>query len=168
MHVIETERLILRAPQEADAEALMRIHQDPEVVPSITLAAPVGDVTLAWRNVALMLGHWQLRGYGQWSVVEKQTGDVIGRVGLWNPAGWPGVELGWVIDRSRWGNGFATEAAREVIRWAWANTGVRRIISIITPGSSRSISVALKIGQRFEREGIFNNGVVHIYCIDKP
>ena len=68
----------------------MAIHEDPEVVQHVVFGAPPGGITVAWRNVAMMVGHWHLRGYGQWTVVEKGSGEVIGRVGLWNPEGWPG------------------------------------------------------------------------------
>src|SRR5262245_16670424 len=114
---IETSRLLLRLPETADARALMEIIWDAEVVElkQVTLTEPPGGIETAERNVALTLRHWQSHGYGQWTVVEKATGHVIGLVGLQNPEGWLGVELAWVIHRSRWGNGFATEAARAAL-----------------------------------------------------
>lgn len=93
MVIVETPRLRLRLPQASDAEPFLQIHQDPEAIKHLVLAAPAGGRTVAWRNVAMMLGHWHLRSYGQWTVVEKATSEVIGRVGLWNPEGWPGIEL---------------------------------------------------------------------------
>jgi RimJ/RimL family protein N-acetyltransferase len=68
----------------------------------------------------MFVGHWHLRGYVQWTIVERTTGDVIGRVGLWYPEGWPDIDLGWIIRRSRWGHGFATEATRAALAWAWS------------------------------------------------
>src|SRR5688572_10437242 len=105
---IETPRLVLRLPGAADAAAFLDIHQHPEAIKYVLLAAPAAGITAAWRNVAMLLGHWQLRGYGQWAVVERASGEVIGRVGLWNPEGWPGVELGWIIKHDRWNHGFAS------------------------------------------------------------
>ena len=49
---------------------MMEIHQDPEAVKSIMLTAPPSGITVAWRNVAMMVGHWHLRGYAQWTVLE--------------------------------------------------------------------------------------------------
>jgi RimJ/RimL family protein N-acetyltransferase len=109
-------------------------------------------------------GHWHLRGYGQWTVIEKATREVIGRVGLWNPEGWPGLEVGWVIRRSRWGNGFATEAAHEAVRFAFAEVGADRLISLIPPDNARSIRVAQKIGETFEREHTLDGRTLHLYC----
>jgi RimJ/RimL family protein N-acetyltransferase len=106
-----------------------------------------------------------LRGYGQWTVVEKVSGQVIGRVGLWNPEGWPGIELGWIIRRSRWGHGFATEAAKAALQWTWDKVDTDHIISIIQPDRVRSIRVAEKIGERFERADFLNGANVHVYGV---
>jgi len=101
-------------------------------------------------------------------VTEKSTGQVLGRVGLWNPEGWPGLELGWVIRPSRWGNGFATEAALAALQWSWDHVETDHIISIIQPDNARSIRVAEKIGERFERAHVMNERDVHIYGIVRP
>lgn len=113
----------------------------------------------------MMVGHWHLRGYGQWTVVEKASHEVVGRVGLWNPEGWPGVELGWIIRRDRWGQGLATEAARTALDWAWSNVDANTIISIIQPDNVRSIRVAEKIGQSLERTDQLNGARVLIYGV---
>jgi RimJ/RimL family protein N-acetyltransferase len=165
MMTVETPRLRLRPLQASDAEPFMEIHQDPEVIKYVLLGAPPGGITVAWRNIAMMIGHWHLRGYGPWAVAEKATGQVIGRVGLWNPEGWPGIELGWIIRRSHWDNGFATEAARAALEWAWDNVETDHIISVIQPDNVRSIRVAEKIGERFERPDLLNEANVHIYGI---
>jgi RimJ/RimL family protein N-acetyltransferase len=163
-----TPRLQLRLPQASDAAPLMEIHDDPEVIKHLLLGTVAEGLTKAWRNVAMMIGHWHLRGYGQWTVLHGTTGEVIGRVGLWNPEGWPGLELGWIIRRSLWGKGFATEAAEAALRWAWDNVATDHIISIIQPDNVRSIRVAEKLGERFEREDIVNGTDVHIYGIGRP
>jgi RimJ/RimL family protein N-acetyltransferase len=170
---IETTRLLLRMPELADAEALMGILWDPEVVElkQVTLHEPPGDLDLALKNTSDMLRQWELRGYGQWSVIEKATGYVIGCVGFYHPQRpWPGVDLGWVFHRSRWGHGFATESAAAALTWAWERTHVDRIVSLIAPDDHRSIRVATKIGARFERADAdpVHGEPVHIYTIDRP
>jgi RimJ/RimL family protein N-acetyltransferase len=170
---VETARLLLRVPELADAEALMAIFWDPEVVArkQVTLREEPGGLELAMTNTRKMLRQWELRGYGQWSVVEKATKQVIGCVGFYHPQRpWPGVDLGWVLHRSRWGHGFATEAATAVLGWAWAHTPIDRIISLIAPHDARSIRVATKIGERFERADVdpVHGGPVHIYAIARP
>lgn len=145
----------------------MEIHQDPAVIKYVLHGTSSGGITLAWRMVAMMIGHWHLRGYGQWAVVEKANAQVIGRVGLWNPEGWPGIELGWVIRRTRWGNGFATEAALAALQWAWENVATDHIISIIQPGNVASIHVAEKIGEHFECADVMDGTNVHVYGIQR-
>jgi RimJ/RimL family protein N-acetyltransferase len=172
MVTIETARLSLRLPQPVDAQPLLDIHQDPEVIElkQVTLTEPPGGIDLALRNVERMLRHWRTRGYGQWAVVEKATGEVIGCVGFYHPAEWPGVDLGWILHRSRWGNGFATEAAAAALQWAWRTEQIDHVISLIAPDDLRSIRVATKIGESFERVGVdpINGELAHVYGIHRP
>ena len=106
------------------------------------------------RNIDRMLRHWDRRGYGQWAVVERATGQVVGCVGFLQPDDCPGIELGWIVLRARWGNGFATEAARAAIEWAWRMGTIDHVTSLIGRDNLASIRVATKIGERFEGEGI--------------
>jgi RimJ/RimL family protein N-acetyltransferase len=169
MASIETPRLLLRRPELADAEPFMDILWDPEVVEKkqVTLTEDPGDIELARRKTASLIDHWDSRGYGLWTVVEKETGDVIGSVGLqfWN--GWPAVELAWVIHRSRWNRGYATEAARAALDWAWRQTQVDHIVSLINADDVRSMRVATKVGETFERADVdpINGEAIHVYGI---
>lgn len=165
---VETPRLTLRLPQMEDAGPMLEIHQDPEVVKYVMLGNPQGGLTAAWRSVAMMVGHWHLRGYGQWTVVDRANGAVVGRVGLWYPEGWPGVELGWIIRRARWGEGLATEAAAAALDWAWHHVDTDHIISIIQPDNRRSIRVAEKIGESFERTELVTGVPSSMYGIYRP
>jgi RimJ/RimL family protein N-acetyltransferase len=151
----------------------MGIFWDPEVVErkQVTLREEPGGVDLALKNTRAMRRQWELRGYGQWSVIERLTGHVIGCVGLYHPEReWPGIDLGWVFHRSRWGNGFATEAATAALGWAWAHTRIDRIISLIAPHDLRSIRVATKIGLGFERADVdpMHGAPVRVYTIARP
>lgn len=168
MHTIETPRLVLRLPQEADAQALLEIHEHPDVAKYLVTGGAPGGITAAWRSIATMLGHWQMRGYGHWTVVDRSTSEVVGRVGLWNPEGWPGVELGWITRRSRWGEGLATEAARASLEWAWLYTNADHIISLIDGDNLASIRVAEKIGEMLEQTDERNGTPVHTYGVYRP
>jgi RimJ/RimL family protein N-acetyltransferase len=168
MVTLETPRLLLRSIVSADAAPFLEIHEDPEVRRYVMLGSPPSGLAGAWRNIAMMIGHWALRGYGPWTVVERSSGLVIGRAGFWNPEGWPGLEIGWVIRRSHWGQGFATEAAIAALDWLWTQTRVDHVISIIQPGNHRSIRVALKIGEQFECETTLSGVPVHVYGLDRP
>jgi RimJ/RimL family protein N-acetyltransferase len=170
---VETARLILRVPELADASALMDVIWDPEVVArkQVTLLEPPGGLDLALKNTGEMIRQWQLRGYGQWSVVEKATDRVIGLVGVYHPQRpWPGVDLGWALHRSRWGHGLATEAASAALEWIWQHTEIDRVISLIAPDDQRSIRIATKIGERFERADVdpVHGEPAHVYSIARP
>ena len=159
----ETERLLLRVPVEADLDAYMAIHSDPDVRKHLTIVGGRGGRAAAWRTLAMVIGHWTLRGYGQWTLIEKATGEVVGRAGLWNPEGWPGLEVGWVIARQHWGRGFATEAARAAVEFAFAHTGAARLISLIQPDNHRSIRVAEKIGESYEGTTMLEDTEMLVY-----
>ena len=134
----------------------MEIHQDPQVLAQglVTLTSPPGGIEVALRNVDRMLRHWNRHGYGQWSVVEKGTGQIIGCVGFYHWDGRSEIELGWIVRRSHWGNGFASEAARAAIDWVWRTRTADHIISLIRPNDARSRRVAETIGQRFEKQDV--------------
>jgi RimJ/RimL family protein N-acetyltransferase len=149
--VLQTERLVLRCFDASDVEPYARICADPETMRHIG-DGRVLDLVGAWRAVALMLGHWQLRGYGIWAVEEGATGELVGRIGLHRPEGWPGLEVGWLLARSRWGRGYATEGATAVVDHAWRVLGATHLISLIDPANDRSIRVAERLGERLEGE----------------
>ena len=147
---LTTRRLLLRAFQPGDLQPLAAIHADPEVMRYLGDGQPLTPAT-TWRSLAMHLGHWQLRGYGMWAVVERATGRTIGRAGLWNPEGWPGLEVGWLLARDRWGHGFATEAARAALHHAFTTLDTDHVISVIAPANAASIRVAEKLGEAYER-----------------
>ena len=100
----------------------------------------------AWRLMAMLAGHWQLRGFGMWAAEERETGRFVGRIGLHYPEGWPDRELGWALSRQFWGQGLATEAARAAGDYAFRELGWSHLISLIMPGNARSIRVAERLG----------------------
>jgi RimJ/RimL family protein N-acetyltransferase len=102
-----------------------------------------------WRQFASYLGHWQMRDFGWFSVIEKDSGEWVGRVGPWMPEGWPGLECGWSISREHWGKGYAPEAAIASIKWTFEKLPeLSRIISVIDPDNHNSQAVARKIGEQ--------------------
>ena len=144
---LQTDRLTLRMLRETDLDAYAEMCADPEAMRHIgdgqTLARP-----MAWRNLALMVGHWSLRGYGQWGVKERSSGVLVGRIGCWNPEGWPGFEVGWMLRRAFWGRGYATEGARAALEFAFTRLGQPQVISLIHPENAASIRVARRLGER--------------------
>jgi RimJ/RimL family protein N-acetyltransferase len=131
-----------------DLDAYARMYADPEVVRFLEQGAPL-DRAAAFRSMALHLGHWQLRGYGQWALEDRVRGRFVGRAGLWQPEGWPGIEVGWVLSRDAWGRGYATEARRVAIDYAFEVLHADEIISLIRPENTGSIKVAERLGETY-------------------
>jgi RimJ/RimL family protein N-acetyltransferase len=161
---LETERLLLRPFEQADLDAFAELCADPEVMRFIGTGRTL-DREDAWRAMALYSGHWTLLGYGQWALVEKATGLLVGRAGLWNPEGWPGLEAGWLLRRSCWGQGFATEAGRAVLDHAFRVVRARHVISLIYPENTPSIRVAERLGERLEGTTVLYGSEVCVYGI---
>jgi RimJ/RimL family protein N-acetyltransferase len=158
--------LILRPFADGDFDAYAAVHADPEVTRYLT-GNPLPRWE-AWRSFAMFVGHWQLRGYGVWAVEEKATGAFAGRAGLHNPDGWPGPEVGWTFGRPFWGKGYATEAGRAAMNYAFDVLGWGHIISVIHPENIRSIRVAERLGMAYERDAEVNGGVrVVVYGRDR-
>jgi len=82
------------------------------------------------------------------SVIEKSSGRWIGRLGPWQPLGWPGTEVGWAIARDCWGKGYAPEGAAVATDWAFDNLGWTDVIHSIAPDNIASQQVARKLGSR--------------------
>lgn len=147
---LETERLLLRPFRSGDIESYAAMCADPEVMRYVGERGVLSREE-AWRQMALLAGHWQLRGFGMWAVEERRTGAFIGRVGLHYPEGWPDREVAWALARAYWGHGFAYEAACAALAHAFGPLGWPRAVSLIDPANRRSIRLAERLGERFER-----------------
>jgi RimJ/RimL family protein N-acetyltransferase len=161
---LETERLVLRPFREDDFEAHAAMAADPLGVRYLRDGTTL-DRLDAWRTFAIVFGHWELRGYGLWALARRGDDRMIGRVGFINPEGWPGFEIGWTLARSEWGNGYATEAARRALAYAFDVMGREKVISVIHPENAASIRVAERIGERFERIELVKGEERLIYSI---
>jgi RimJ/RimL family protein N-acetyltransferase len=106
----------------------------------------------AWSAFAAMIGHWTLRGFGLFAVVERETGIVVGRAGPFQPETWPDFEIGWTLRSEYWGKGYASEAARKCIEYAFTELDRPHLVSLISPENLRSIRVAERLGERLETE----------------
>ena len=142
---LETERLLLRELRNEDFDAFASFMADPDVVRYLH-GEPMARQD-AWRMMATAVGHWVLRGYGTWAVERKSDGAFMGRVGMINPEGWPGLEIGWTLGKPYWGHGYATEAAAAAVRYAFLTQPVDRLISCIYPENKASQAVARRLGE---------------------
>ncbi len=107
----------------------------------------------AWRGMATLTGSWLLKGYSMFSVVERSSGQWIGRIGPWSPEDWPGTEVGWGLVKPAWGKGYAAEAATAAIDWAFDTLGWTEVVHTIAEDNAPSKTLAARLGSRYLRQG---------------
>lgn len=144
MPTIETQRLILRPPDERDVAALIAFYT------SERSAMAGGNVTYpeAVTRAYAMLGHWVHRGYGMFAITLKGDDTAIGISGPYFPPGRPETEVGWVLFEGAEGYGYATEAARAVVNYAKATLGWPEVVHYIDPENTASVAVAERLGAK--------------------
>lgn len=157
---LETERLVLRPLALDDLEDMTSLLGDAEAL--ALWGEPLDrDGARAWiqRN----LDRYKADGFGRYAVLMRATGALIGDCGLIRTAveGTEEIELGWIVRRSHWGNGIATEAGAAWRDYAFDVLDLERIVSMISEQNIASRRVAEKLGMRLEREAMWG-GVAHL------
>ncbi len=140
--LIETDRLILRPPIEADIEPWGAMLADPEAMRFI--GGPQRR-SRRWMHL-VMITLWKPDGSSLFSVVEKSTNRWIGRIGPREATGWPGTEIAWSLAPQAWGHGYAGEGAAAAMDWVIASLGWSDIVHVIRPDNLASIAVATRLG----------------------
>ena len=152
--VLETERLILRRPHVRDAETFMAFYGTERAQ---FVGGPM-EPRQAWNFFGTEIGHWDMRGFGMFTVTEKGSDDALGIVGHWYPWGWPEKEVGWVLfDAAHEGKGYATEAARACVTHAWDTLGWDTVVSYIANENLASVRVAERLGAIRDRDAAMPN-----------
>jgi RimJ/RimL family protein N-acetyltransferase len=148
---LRTPRICLRRITANDLDDLARMYRDPVVM------ATLAGVRTEEETAGMLkkhLAHWETHGFGWWVMREPQTGEFMGRGGLrnWTIDGQPEMEIGYGLMSKFWGQGLATELARECVRVAF--TGLRRadLVSFTLPTNLASRRVMEKAGLRYERD----------------
>jgi RimJ/RimL family protein N-acetyltransferase len=141
--VLFTPRLMLRPLSGDDLDGYAALVAEPEQMVHL---GGVMSRALAWRDLTLRAGAWITRGFSMFAMVERETGAFVGRVGPWQPEGWPGTEVGWGIGKDYVGKGYAYEAAAASMDYAVDVLGWREIIHTIAPDNVRSARLAERLG----------------------
>jgi RimJ/RimL family protein N-acetyltransferase len=144
-----TERLVMRPFGESDLDDYFAILTSAEVRRALHLPDSLSRED-AWQQMASFAGQWWLRNHGQFALEERATGRLVGRAGAHRPerADWPGIEIGWTLDRAAWGKGYATEAGAAAIEWVFAHHDVDTLYSMILVENTPSQAVARRLGFR--------------------
>jgi RimJ/RimL family protein N-acetyltransferase len=162
--LIETSRLLLRPLTIGDLDAMVELHAPAEVVRTM------GSYDLAKARSRLEANEraWDERGYGLMAIVERASGRFLGRSGLKYWPQFDETEVGWVLRPDVWGHGFATEAGRACVDWAFQELPVPYLTAMILADNARSIQVAERLGMRLLRSDLLIDLPVVVYSLDRP
>ena len=160
--IVETERIYLRQMTREDRADLCEILQDAEVMYAYEHAFSDKEVD-DW--LARQLERYQRDGIGLWAVIDKATGAFIGQAGLsWQETDQGSeLEIGYLLKKRYWHQGYATEAAKACKEYAFYVLGQDRVTAIIRDGNTASQNVAKRLGMTPERQFI-----KHYYGVDMP
>jgi RimJ/RimL family protein N-acetyltransferase len=159
---LETERLILRPIETADLDAFVALHADPEVTQFIRPLDRAGSA----KRLRLAEREWRQHGYGLLAVLDRASGEFLGRTGLKHWPQFDETELGWALRRDAWGRGLATEAARACLQWAFAVLPVPYVTAMIEPANARSVRVAERLDMTPLRDDVLLGEPVVVYALD--
>jgi RimJ/RimL family protein N-acetyltransferase len=162
---LETEHLILRMFSPEDALTLHRIWNDAEVMKYIEGWRP--SLEDARAAMTRLVQHWRDKGFGQWAIVHKEDGKLIGYAGFKHLDQTPEVELLYGIDKPYWNKGYTTEAGRACLRYVFENTELERIVAVAMPENIGSWRVMEKLGMRREKIARYYNHDLVYYAIVK-
>ena len=164
--VLETERLNLRHLTVDDLDPLAEIQSDPEVMRYFPSGPRTREETR--RDLERCMALQDQHGFSLWAAIDKSDGRLVGRCGLLPQAlqGREEVEIAYMIARSHWGLGLASESARSIRDHGFDRLGLERLVSIIHRDNLASRRVAEKTGLRPERTIQFMNHRCWLYVIE--
>lgn len=145
---LETENLILRKPIPSDWQPFK------ELCMSARGKGIGGPYThrQAWRQFAAEFGHWEIHGYGMFTVTAKGDETPLGLIGPWYPDDWPETEIGWMVFAAAEGRSIAYEAAMATLKHAYSDLNWDTVVSYIDADNSRSIALAERMGARHDKD----------------
>jgi ribosomal-protein-alanine N-acetyltransferase len=157
---LETEHLVLKKPTLADYAVILELVTDLDVMQFIGDGSPFTPETTA-AKLQRDIMHHDKHQFGFNMVYEKKSGNFIGQAGLfyleYNDSQ-PDVEIGYRLHKAFWRQGYATELARGIMQWGFANLSLDRLVAVIDPRNLNSQGVAIKAGMEFVKE---------FWCYDK-
>ncbi|KPK22723.1 MAG: hypothetical protein AMJ70_05255 [Dehalococcoidia bacterium SG8_51_3] len=154
---IETDRLIIKSNQEVDLEPLAALWADPDVTRYMGGPRNYEEILKDLRDDAQLDPQ---PAFDLWPVIEKQTGQIIGTGGILDKDidGSTQYEIIYVLAKSAWGKGLATELASSLKDYAFTELGLKRVTALIDQDNLESERVAIKIGLRYEKDTVRPNG----------
>lgn len=158
MSELSTPRLRLRQWRASDLERFAALNADPLVMEFMPACLSSAESDALARRAEAEIAR---QGWGLWATEVRESGAFIGFVGLQTPSFeasfTPCVEIGWRLERTSWGSGFATEAARECLRFAFESLVLEEVVSFTVPLNQRSRAVMERLGMCHDVAGDFDH-----------
>ncbi len=155
---LTTERLILRPLRDEDLAPFVALNADPEVMKHFPAALTRAEAESMMAHMRAALAE---RGFGWWALEAPGVAPFIGFVGLSVPhfdaPFLPAVETGWRLAKEHWGRGYATEGARECLRFGFEELGLEEIVSFTTTTNLRSQAVMQRLGMTHDPADDFDH-----------
>ncbi len=163
---LETSHLCLRPWTLGDAPRLLEIMREEEMFKYYPPSGPP-SLEKAQRYISHHLAHWLEHGYGHWAVEITGQGQVIGWNGLEYLPETGETEVAYLLSRTVWGKGYATEAARAALEFGFETAHLDGIIGLVHPENRASIRVLEKCGLCLIDEKFYFGMKVRRYRIDR-
>ncbi len=161
---IETRQLLLRHFTPKDADALYRLYSQPELFKYMSNRKP-----LLWEETSVFIDaleeNWKQYHFGVWAVVDKKYQELIGHCGFKFLENTEEVQIGYLLAKSYWGRGLATEAAEAALCFGFEIAKLERIVAIAKHENIASRRVMEKVGMKYEKDAYYYNNDVVYYSI---
>ena len=141
--LLVTERLILRPPAAEDFDTFAEMCAEEE---TMTFIGGSCARSQAWRQWCTLAGAWHIRGFSMFSVLERASGEWVGRLGPWEPDGWPAPEIAYGVRAKFAGQGFAFEGAVAACDFAVEFLKWPELMHSIAPDTVRAQALAKRLG----------------------
>lgn len=161
---LTTDRLVLRAPAPKDHGPFAAFYGSDATQ---YVGGPM-DAAQTWRYLCEVIGHWDMRGFGRWTVTARGDDTAIGLIGLHYPMDWPEAEIAWSLWSGN-GKGYASEAGRAARAHAFNTLGWTTAISLISHGNDASERVAKAMGATLDGDHVHPTfGAMSVYRHQNP
>jgi RimJ/RimL family protein N-acetyltransferase len=170
---IETDRLLIRALTENDLDGMFALDSDPEVHTYLG-NKPITEKAQALDYIKDVNKQYAERNIGRWAVIEKESGKFIGWCGLrlYTDYTFNNLtnfhDIGYRLRPKFWGKGYATEASKACLDYAWNVLKLEKVYGITEKGNESSHNVLLKIGLEYLEDFYYEpeDLMLRWYCIE--
>lgn len=161
--ILETERCLIRETTVEDVEEFYRIYENPTITEFMESLYEDPEEERAYARDYIDKVY-SFYGFGIWTVVEKNTGQVIGRAGICYREGYDDPEIGFVIEADRQRRGYATEVCRAILKYGQEELGFERLLAFVQPKNQASMRVCDKLGMENVGQVVIKGEVYEIRC----